>query len=248
MSDLSAHRGPNVAIDVAVLTVDHWGSPGAGLAVATLERTAQPAGTVLPGRFLRENESVTECIHTALREKVGIDAPSVSPLLLRVFDAPGRDPRAWTISLAHVVVLPRRSIPGPVTRVDEVSGLLFDHDVILEEAVTRVRERYELGPDPDGLLDDPFTLAELRSMHEAVLGAEIRRDTFRRRMEPLLFPHLESGVHASRSDGGRPARLWSTKRSPDSLSLSLRSRLPRESDPNRFSPGSTTRSPRRRST
>jgi hypothetical protein len=45
-----------------------------------------------------------------------------------------------------------------------------------------MRARYESAPDPDGLLPAPFTLAQLRHVHEAVLGDKLRKDTFNRRM------------------------------------------------------------------
>lgn len=54
------------------------------------------------------------------------------------------------------------------------------------------------------LLDEPFTLKELRELHEAVAGSTLMRDTFRLLMEPKL-----AGT-GQMSDGtqGRPSRLW----------------------------------------
>ena len=49
-----------------------------------------------------------------------------------------------------------------------------------------MRASYELAPDPERLLAEPFTILQLRLMHEAVVGRPFQRDTFRRLMEPQL--------------------------------------------------------------
>jgi ADP-ribose pyrophosphatase YjhB (NUDIX family) len=207
MDDLERFPRPNVAVDVAVLTLV-GDATDRRLAVLVLKRDEDPAGLALPGRFLRPDESVGEALGEALRSKAAVDVGDRQPDLVGVFDAPGRDPRGWTVALGHAVVLPAGQVRGTTTAVDDLPELLFDHTAIVDESVRRVRHRYELRPDPDGILTDPFTLAELRAVHEAVLGEPLQRDSFRRRMEPLLQPHVREGRQTSRSSGGRPARTW----------------------------------------
>jgi ADP-ribose pyrophosphatase YjhB (NUDIX family) len=225
VSDLSRYPHPNVAVDIAVLTVRDE-----RLAVLIQDRQTAPLGPALPGRFLRRGETVAKCVQTALREKVGLDPGRQETRLLRVFDDPERDERAWTISLAHYLVLPLERVQGAggsLVPVDDVSGLLFDHDAIVREAAQAMRRGYELGPDPDTLLTGPFTLSDLKAVHEAVLGAALQRDTFRRRMEPNLEPYMEHKHQATRVDGGRPARLWASPKQVDILESNPRLRLPR---------------------
>lgn len=215
MSELSDFPRPNVAADVAVLTVVEGPSSQPSLHVVVLERTEDPSGFALPGRFVRPGESVVETLSTALRAKAGVDVGAREPELVGVFDAPERDPRGWTVSLGHAVVLPAAKVSGTTMPVDDLPDLLFDHAAIVREAVRRARHRYELRPDPDGVLTEPFTLAELCETHESVLGERLQRDSFRRRMEPLLQPHVEDGRQASRSSGGRPARTWTVAPTDD---------------------------------
>lgn len=227
VEDLSRYPRPNVAVDVAVFTV----APGAGgdqLVTLLLESRGEPGGLAVPGRFLREGESIADCASVALREKADLDVASIKPRLLRVFDDPDRDPRGWTVSLAHYLAVPAPRVHGHLAPVDALPHLLFDHAEIVTEAAARIRTRYELHPDPDGMLEGPFTLSDLRRLHEAVLGEPIQRDTFRRRMEPHLEPYVERGQPASRIDGGRPARLWLT-RSETAPTPPERIRLPRSS-------------------
>lgn len=83
--------------------------------------------------------------------------------------------------------------------------LVLDHRAIIHAAVAELRARYADRPDPASLLgDEPFTLLQLRLLHEAVLGVELQKDTFRRHMDGQLRPSR------SRSQGtvGRPAQLY----------------------------------------
>lgn len=94
---------------------------------------------------------------------------------------------------------------------DGVEGrLLYDHDEILRAALAAVREEYEQYPDPRGFLDGPFTLGQLREVHEAVLGEPLLRDTFRRRMEPML--RVVEGEVAMPAGVGRPGQVYVVER------------------------------------
>lgn len=63
------------------------------------------------------------------------------------------------------------------------------------------RRRYARRPDPSRLLSEPFSLRELRLLHEAVLGEPLVKDTFRRRMEPQLVAtdQKSTGVRGPRA-------------------------------------------------
>lgn len=82
--------------------------------------------------------------------------------------------------------------------------LPFDHDSIVAQAVARFRVDHEGAADPYRLLEEPFTVRELRHLHETVLGERLQKDTFRRAMLPHLVPtrSTESG------SVGRPARRY----------------------------------------
>ncbi|GAA1709352.1 NUDIX hydrolase [Dietzia cercidiphylli] len=226
MSDLERFPRPAVAVDLAILTVTGAGGTDPELRIFTQSRT-DPDGRALPGAFLRERTRVSETADYVLREKVGI-APheTIRPRLLRLFDDPERDGRTWAVSAAHALPLPESALSGAngdLTRVtidgrlEGVDSLLFDHDSIVDAAIRDVRERYEIrlryvdvGPDPDGFLAEPFTLLQLRRVHEAVIGEALHKDNFARRMRP----HLESVVDddgevaLSTALRGRPAALF----------------------------------------
>ncbi|NYJ02443.1 ADP-ribose pyrophosphatase YjhB (NUDIX family) [Nocardioides thalensis] len=237
--DLTRHPRPNVAIDVAVLTAlpnrPADDEPG-DLLVLVIEGVTEP-GWVLPGRFLRKDQSVESCVEQSLDRKAGLRDIGKKPRLLRVFDDPKRDKRGWTLSIGHSVGLPHDVAASGNGRLARVDGngkvprsirLLFDHDRIVEEAVADMRRRYEILPDPDGLLTGPFTMTDLRLVHEAVLGERLQRDSFKRRMVNSLRPVLKrDGSAVTRSDGGRPTPLFTHGDPEDSPQTRRRLRLPR---------------------
>lgn len=93
---------------------------------------------------------------------------------------------------------------SPVDVPGRQAALPFDHAEIVALAVDDVRRRYGAAPDPDGLVAEPFTFLALRRVHDAVLGEPHQKDTFRRRLLPLL---VEDGEIA-RGGVGRPAQLY----------------------------------------
>lgn len=191
---LSDFPRPNVAVDLAVLSVRPT-ERGAELVTLVQQRFERPRGDVLPGRFIREGETIADTVTAILRDKLGIaQSRQPRPRLLRVFDEPRRDERGWTISIGHSLALSWHDAMvaegdwRPVTSRGVARGtkLLFDHPSILSEAVASMRSRYEIDPDPDRLITGQFTMLDLRLLHEAVLGEALRKDTFNRRMRDLL--------------------------------------------------------------
>lgn len=224
---LSDYPRPSVAVDTAVLTVPVAGpsapatsTPFGGLHVLLVHRTVAGRDEwLLPGTFLHEGERLSDAVLRSLQDKAGIQG--LSPRQLRAFDDPDRDDRGRVLSVAHVDTVPWQRIAGaegrdpstlPPTRLTPVAnavGLPFDHDAIVAHAVDVLRADYLEHPDPAALLPEPFTLRSLQLIHEAVLGHPLAKDSFRRRMEPLL----ESVGAKSFGSVGKPARLFAHRRS-----------------------------------
>lgn len=227
-TDLEKFPRPGVTVDLAILTVVGATDTSPELRLLVQDR-ANPTGRALPGGFIRERWTVARTVDDVLRRKVGIRPDAqIKPQLLRLFDDPGRDDRTWAISVAHSVSLPESALAAargdlvPVTpdgRLEAEEPLLFDHDQIVATAVKALRDRYEfryrytnIHPDPDHFLPQPFTRHQLRKVHEAVVGAELNKDNFNRRMDRYLEPLLRNGEPVL-SDGlrGRPATLYRSK-------------------------------------
>lgn len=230
---LDSFPRPSVAADLVLLTLTESDAITAGqsaLGVVVVRRGDGVA--VLPGRLLREGQTVADAVADVVTLKLGLvpdDAPTVTPL--GVHDDPRRDPRGWVIALPFLGALTREARTRVTSAGAEVlplgggprSGapllpepLGYDHGAMVRTALAEARSRYERSPDPLGLLDPPFRLSTLRQAHEAVLDAGLRRDTFNRRMREHLEPGRDAvGAELTTSaTPGRPAQLFTRRTEP----------------------------------
>jgi 8-oxo-dGTP diphosphatase len=197
---LDEYPRPSVAVDTAVLTV----TPDPALAVLLVQTDG---GWRLPGTFLHERETLAQAVLRSLRTKAGVEG--LSPRQLHVFDEPDRDDRGWVLSVAHRDAVPVHRLDpdeslARITPLTSLPPLPYGHEDILKAAVATLRDDYAYSPDPSGLIPEPFTLRDLQRVHEAVAGTPLRRDTFRRTMEPQLRATGETLLGAV----GKPPRLF----------------------------------------
>ena len=204
---LADYPRPSVAVDTALLTLD----PDLELMVLEVRRP-NGAGWALPGTFLHEGERLADAVDRSLRVKAGVRGLHLRQL--HVFDEPDRDDRGWVLSVAHVDVVradrlaSRFATDTRLVPVRSPGRLPYGHGGIIALAVDDIRSRYAREPDPDRLLDDEFTLRELRLTHEAVAGQALQRDWFRRAMERHLVP---TGTTTT-GTRGRPAELFQRRK------------------------------------
>lgn len=205
-----------VAVDVALLAIE-----AGRLTVLLVEpESADLAGTwSLPGRRVRDDESLDATALRALRELAGIDRATVLLEQLRTYGAPARDPRARVVSVAYLALAdaPLRPSPGPRAVVVDAAEVLawtadrfaYDHAAIVTDAIERVRARLEDTALATALLPAPFTLGELRRVYEAVWGAAPDPANFRRKVlaTPGFVLPADGPARPGRG-GGRPARRY----------------------------------------
>ena len=78
---------------------------------------------------------------------------------------------------------------------EEVPQLAFDHDRILREAISKLRERIHFKPIGFELLPEKFTMKELQSLYEAILDVKFDRRNFAKKMQHYdLVTQLEETV------------------------------------------------------
>ena len=205
---------PAVTVDVVIFSVRAH-----ALQVLLVRRTEAPfrGRWSLPGGFGRTNESLDDAARRQLQEET--DVHDVYLEQLYTFGAPRRDPRGRVISVAYFALVAadvnaQSAAPGvevswhPVTAPPE---LAFDHSEIVRYALQRLRYKLEYTSVGFELLPNEFTLTELQSAYEIVLGEEIDKRNFRRRI--LAADILAETSRYRESDGqGRPARLYRYKK------------------------------------
>lgn len=95
---------------------------------------------------------------------------------------------------------------------DALPELAFDHDRIVATALERLRSRTEYAAIAHHFLGAEFTLARLRSVHEAVRGHAVDPANFRRQTLARGVLVETGGVESG--GAGRPARLYRFREEP----------------------------------
>ena len=218
----------SVAVDIAVLT-----ARAGEIRVVVTRRTEPPEqdAWVLPGGFVRPDESLEDAADRLLETKAGLRNVFLEQLY--TFGDPSRDPRRRVITVAHYalldalrldaivargladltvarVVVPWEGETGGPVEVEDDAGndlpLAFDHADILGMAIKRLRGKLDYTPIGFQLLPRRFTLRQLQDVHETILDRPLNKDSFRRRM--LASGLLEATGERERDVEHRPAALY----------------------------------------
>ena len=174
----------------------------------------------IPGGFKRPDETLDEAAQRELNEETGLDG-AARVRQFRAYGDPGRDPRMNIVTVAYVAVL--QDIGTPAASTDAAAAALipvqdalsarvplaFDHATILGDAVDRVRTDLESTGTATAFLPPTFTLAELRSVYEAVWNVRLDAANFRKRVLAEDGWVLPTGRRARPgAAGGKPAELY----------------------------------------
>lgn len=180
---------PIVTVDVALFTVIDG-----KLQVALYPRKTEPFEGVdtIVGTFVRvgEDDTAEAAAQRVLKEKAGLT--DVYFEQLQTFSGLSRDPRGWSVSITYIALVPAVTLRAgheglSFKPVEEISGLPFDHDLILKTAVSRLRGKGAYSVLPCHLLEAPFTYTEMIEAYETVIGAKIDNSSFRRKVGDLGF-------------------------------------------------------------
>ncbi len=204
---------PAVTVDVVVFTVE-GALDAMKLEVLLVERGGQPfEGTwALPGGFVHEHEDLPAAAARELLEETGLADAYIEQVA--AVGTPGRDPRGHTITIVYVALVPAdrhhlRSAGDARAAswfdVDRLPGLAFDHGQLLSAALDHLRRRLGRTRVAFELLPNEFTLSELQSLCEVILGRELDRRNFRRKIQDAGFIAPVSGRREGRH---RPAQLF----------------------------------------
>lgn len=202
-----------LATDVVVFTIsDHR------LRVLLVSRSREPyAGRwSLPGGMVPIDEGLEECASRMLREKTGVHGVYLEQLYS--FGEPERDPRGRVVSVSYYALVPPGRLQGVALNgeslgwwpVDELPELAFDHDEIVRMAHQRLAAKLEYSTIALQFMGERFTLSELQSVYETILGEPLDKRNFRKRVRNL--PCIEDTGERFRAGKHRPARLFRVTR------------------------------------
>lgn len=191
------------------------------LSVLLIKREQAPyAGRwALPGGVLRIDldKSLEAAAQRVAQERLGVSLTYLRQQC--AVGAASRDPRApWALSVVYRALVPFEAfepLPGkriealkwmPVDAAISDRSLAFDHGALIEQAVAATRAEVQALELPSGYLPDEFTLGELQSACEALLGRRLDKSSFRRRLDDAGCVMEVPG--AMRTGAFRPAQLY----------------------------------------
>src|SRR5689334_7959223 len=164
---------PAVSVDVVIFSVRAH-----DLQALLLRRPAPPfrGRWALPGGFVHPTEALDDAARRELQAQT--DVHDVYLEQLYTFGAPKRDPRGRLLSVAYFALVDSEVAIHAGSPEIEVSWhsigslpeLAFDHGEILRYALQRLRYKLEYTSVGFELLPNEFTLTELQTAYEIVLG------------------------------------------------------------------------------
>ncbi len=164
----------------------------------------------LPGGFVKRNESLEEAVTKGVVERTGIDNLYLeqfhtfgglhrfdSNAMQRILELNGLDiqEHEWLldrfISIAYYALINFEDV-RPVAdafadsidwySLDRLPPLMMDHDVIVKRALSTLRENLDRKLLGMNLLPAKFTMQELQSVYENIMGESLKRTAFQRKM------------------------------------------------------------------
>ena len=199
VQDIIENSLPHVAIDCVILG---YHSEEKSLKVLLL-RFQGAKKWVLPGGFILKDEPVEEAAYRVLKNRTGLD--NIYLKQFAVFGDPNRSKEhiegadqirnPWFnqrfISIGYYALVDYKSVNIAQDNVSEdiqwkeidaLPELGLDHSHILHNGLFSLRESLSLHPVGRSLLPEQFTLPELQSLYEIILGRTLNRGNFYRKI------------------------------------------------------------------
>ncbi len=195
----------SVAVDVVIFALRNH-----DLQVYLIQRTDHPGYWSLPGGIVRADEALEEAAMRQLREQTAVEDIYLQQLY--TYGDPQRDSRRRVISVAYFALIAADSIKsdGEPDRewfsVYDLPPLAFDHARMVEDALTRLRNKIEYSAAAFELMPEEFTLRELQDAYMIILNDhKLDKANFRKKIHEA---RIVEPVNRYKNTGGRPALLY----------------------------------------
>ncbi len=212
MSTSEIKLNPNVSVDCVI-----FGFDSEKLKVLLIDRGQEPGENfekvyALPGNLIQENENLDEAADRVLKELTGLN-----DIFLEQFGSfgdPNRltkesdlewlksiraEPNARVITVAYYSLIRSdqyQLIASSFAKeakwhdINSLPTLGFDHLEIIESALRELKFKSKYQPLGFELLPEKFTLSHLQQLYESILGTELDKRNFRRKIlkKDFLIP------------------------------------------------------------
>ena len=180
----------------------------------------------LYGGFVREDESLEEAANRTLYTLTGLR--EIYMRQVGAFGAIDRDPGERVITVAYCALINVKDYDDELRKehgvewvsLDQLPKLYSDHNEMVSKAVHQLRRRINSEPLSFNLLPDLFTLTQLQHVYEAILGEEIDKRNFRKRIKSIDF--IEKTEYIDKVTSKRGAVLYRFNKKMYSLDSTFR--------------------------
>ena len=164
---------------------------------------------VLPGGVMDEGQTLAEAVDQVLYDLTGIH--SIPHEQVACYGNVGRHPVKRVVSVSFYALVKPENHPVIAKNyisdvnwfaLDELPKLGFDHDQLFDDALVKLRENLRRNLVFGELLPDLFTLSELQGLYQSILGEDLDKRNFRKKI--LQLDILESTNEIKRGVKGGP--------------------------------------------
>jgi len=141
----------------------------------------------LLGDLVTPHEDLDNASYRILQERTGLKDVYLEQV--HTFGNVNRHPSGRVVTIAYYSLVNIKSHKLQLTHnelhwhnVKEIDKLAFDHKLILDTCIQRLREKVLEHPVVFNLLPEKFSLRELQDLYQAILGQELDRRNFRKRI------------------------------------------------------------------
>ncbi|RYJ39459.1 MULTISPECIES: NUDIX domain-containing protein [Flavobacterium] len=191
VDDKTAHKNENSAMNAITIDCVIFGFDKGSLEVLLVQHAEgiSKGKWGLPGGWIYKKESTDNAAHRLLNELTGLD--NIYLEQLKAFGDPDRFPLRRVITIGYYALVKREdyNIKAGFTasdaqwyKINEIPDLIYDHNEILDYSLKHLRNRVRQAPIGFNLLPEKFTLLQLMQLYEEILGIEMDKPNFRRKI------------------------------------------------------------------
>jgi len=141
----------------------------------------------LLGDLIGPNEDLETSAYRVLKERTGLDDVYLEQV--HAFGSLERHPSGRVITIAYYSLLDIKHHKLKLSHnelhwhsVNDIKALAFDHKKILITCLNRLRQQVIEHPIVFNLLPEKFSLRELQELYQAILGTDLDRRNFRKKI------------------------------------------------------------------
>ncbi|MBQ9474863.1 MAG: NUDIX hydrolase [Bacteroidales bacterium] len=154
--------------------------------------TAYEGEWALPGGFLdvKKDKNIARTAARELKEETGLALSDNEFKEVGTYSDIKRDPRERVITVAHYALVKLAEVQADTDAekaewytLKDAPPLAFDHDKILRDAFSRLKQDIHFHPVGFDLLPEVFTMPQLQNLYESILEVSFDRRNFANKMK-----------------------------------------------------------------